>query len=378
MVAKRRQRALAALSGGVDSAVAAALLLDEGHEVEGVYVKTWENEDDVLGDCPGAQDLEDAHMVAETLEISFEVVNLVDFYHQNVVEPMVQGYRNGITPNPDVTCNRRMKFGALLDHARKRGFEAVGTGHYCRRKIGPDGTPELWEGTDKNKDQSYFLARILPEQLAGARFPLGELTKPEVRRLAKERKLHVAEKKDSQGICFLGKVKVADFLETFVEDDPGEIVTPEGRVVGKHRGLHRYTLGQRKGIGVPSNTDNENFVVVGKEEKSKRLIVAFDGPDTPGLWGRRFIVDDLSFVSEPIAGETRLLGKPRYRDPSVCVSFRHIEGDSAEIIFDEPQRALAPGQVLALYDGERLLGGGFYRCSRPGRADMPMEETVSA
>ncbi|MFP6887111.1 MAG: aminomethyltransferase beta-barrel domain-containing protein, partial [Opitutales bacterium] len=228
------------------------------------------------------------------------------------------------------------------------------------------------------KDQSYFLARILPEQLEAARFPLGELTKPEVRRLAMERKLPVAKKKDSQGICFLGKVKVADFLEGFVEDDPGEVVTSEGRVVGEHRGLHRYTLGQRKGIGVPSNTDNENFVVVGKEEKSKRLVVAFDGPDAPGLWGRRFVVDDLSFVSEPIAGETRLLGKPRYRDPSVRISFRHIEGDSAEIIFDEPQRALAPGQVLALYDGERLLGGGFYRGSLPGRADMPMEETVSA
>ena len=378
MASKRKERTLVALSGGVDSAMAAALLLDEGHEVEGVYVKTWENEEDVLGDCPGAQDLEDARIVAETLGISFEVVNFVDFYHENVVQPMVEGYRNGITPNPDVTCNRRMKFGALLDHARKRGFEALATGHYCRRKIGPDGTPELWEGTDKNKDQSYFLARILPVQLAGARFPLGELTKPEVRRLAMERKLPVAEKKDSQGICFLGKVKVADFLEGFVEDDPGEVVTSEGRVVGKHRGLHRYTLGQRKGIGVPSNTDNENFGVVGKEEKSKRLVVAFDGPDAPGLWGRRFVVDDLSFVSEPIAGETRLMAKPRYRDPSVRINFRHLEGDSAEIIFDELQRALAPGQVLALYDGERLLGGGFYRLSLSGRADLPMDKKISA
>ena len=367
-----------ALSGGVDSAVAATLLLDAGHEVEGVYVKTWENEEDVLGDCPGVQDLADAHSVAETLEISLEVVNFVDFYHENVVTPMVEGYRSGITPNPDVTCNRRMKFGALLEHARERGFEALATGHYCRRRIGPNGMPQLWEGTDKNKDQSYFLARIQPKQLAGARFPLGNLTKPEVRRIAEERKLPVADKKDSQGICFLGKVNVADFLEGYVDDDPGKIVTAEGHVVGEHRGLHRYTLGQRRGIGVPSNADNENFVVVGKVEESKRLVVAFDSPNAPGLWGRRFVADDLSAVSEPFAGETRLLGKPRYRDPSARISFRHLESDSAEIIFDEPQRALAPGQVLALYDGERLLGGGIYRTSGDGRAALPAEMTVSA
>ena len=372
------QRILVALSGGVDSAVAAVVLKDAGHEVEAAYVKTWKNEDDILKDCPGKRDLDDARAVAEVLGIPFEVVNFIDFYHENVVQPMIEGYRAGITPNPDIACNRRMKFGALLDHARKRNFEALATGHYCRRFVSPDGIPQLWEGKDKNKDQSYFLARILPKQLAMARFPLGALDKVTVRAIAKGLDLPVAEKKDSQGICFLGKVKVAEFLEGFVKDAPGEIVTVNGRVLGTHRGLHRYTLGQRKGIGVPSNADNENFVVVGKGIEQNRLIVAFEGPDTPGLWGRRFVVDELSYVSGPCANEARVLAKPRFRDPSTPIKFRKLEEDSAEIIFDEAQRAVAPGQVLALYDGERLLGGGFYRASLSGRADLPLGNEVSA
>lgn len=370
MSAEEKEKVLAALSGGVDSAVAAALLTEAGHEVEAVYVKTWAHEEDPLGECPGAKDLEDARAVAEALNLPFEVVNFTDFYHDNVVLPMVEGYRSGATPNPDVTCNRVMKFGALLEHARSRGFRALATGHYCRRVLAPDGAPQLLEGTDKNKDQSYFLARLLPEQLEAARFPLGELEKPEVRRLAAERGLPVADKKDSQGICFLGKVKVAEFLEGYVEDEPGEIVTADGRVVGGHRGLHRYTLGQRKGIGVPSNADHEKYVVVGKEPETNRLVVAFEAPDAPGLWGTRFLVDDLGFLGDPVTEERRLLAKPRYRDPSEPVLFRPLSETSAEIIFDAPQRALAPGQVLALYDGERLLGGGFYRPSLPGRADL--------
>lgn len=378
MTYRRNERVMAALSGGVDSAVATALLVDAGHEVEGVYVKTWEHETDVLGDCPGAQDLADAQAVAECLGIPFEVVNFVDFYQENVVRPMVEGYRNGITPNPDVTCNRRMKFGKLLEHAENRGFEALATGHYCRRELAGDGAPQLWEGLDKNKDQSYFLARILPKQLAAARFPLGEIRKPEVRRIAKERNIPVADKKDSQGICFLGKVKVSEFLEGFLDDEPGEIVTCEGKVVGKHRGLHRYTLGQRRGIGVPSNTDNENFVVVGKDPAAKRLIVAFESADAPGLWGTSFIVDDLSFVGEPVIGRQKLLAKPRYRDPSTPIDFHPLGNGSVEVTFESPQRALAPGQVIAIYDGERLLGGGFYQSSLPGRADLPPEKVLSA
>ena len=373
------ERILVALSGGVDSSVAAALLKKQGHEVAGVYVRTWEHEDDLLGDCPGARDLADAEAVAYSLGISFEVVNFIDFYHREVVLPMVDGYAVGITPNPDVLCNRAMKFGALLDHARKNGFDALATGHYCIRREGAFSLPELWEGRDKNKDQSYFLARITTHQLAAARFPLGELEKPEVRAMASELGLTVAEKKDSQGICFLGKVKVTDFLSNFIEEKPGEIVTTDGRVLGRHLGLHRYTLGQRRGIGVPSNTDHENFVVTGKDESSNRLIVAFESPEESTLWGRKYRVENLSFLlPEPLEGELDLLGKARYRDPSSPLKFRSLGEGRAEIVFREKQRALAPGQVLAFYDGERLLGGGTYALSSQGRADLQASSSLSA
>ena len=373
------ERLLVALSGGVDSSVSAALLKDQGHEIEGVYVRTWEHEDDVLGDCPGAKDLADAEAVAEGLGIPFRVVNFIDFYQREVVLPMVNGYEDGITPNPDVLCNRSMKFGALLEFARENGFDGLATGHYCVRKKTVGEKPELWEGRDKNKDQSYFLARITQDQLSGARFPLGEIEKPRVREMAKELDLPVAQKKDSQGICFLGKVKVPEFLSNFIDDKPGDIVTTKGEVVGRHQGLHRYTLGQRRGIGVPSNTDHENFVVTGKEESSNQLIVAFESPEEPTLWGRRYEIENLSFLlDEPLSGELELLGKTRYRDPSVDLSFRSVEDGRAEVVFREAQRALAPGQVLALYDGERLLGGGTYALSSCGRADLPLLPCISA
>ncbi|MBT3637263.1 MAG: tRNA 2-thiouridine(34) synthase MnmA [Opitutae bacterium] len=373
------ERLLVALSGGVDSSVSAALLKDQGHEVEGVYVRTWEHEEDLLGDCPGAKDLADAEAVAEALDIPFRVVNFIDFYQREVVLPMVNGYEDGITPNPDVLCNRSMKFGALLEYARENGFDGLATGHYCIRKKTVGEKPELWEGCDKNKDQSYFLARITPDQLSGARFPLGEIEKPRGREIARELNLPVADKKDSQGICFLGKVKVPEFLSNFIDDKPGDIVTTKGVAVGRHQGLHRYTLGQRRGIGVPSNTDHENFVVTGKEESSNRLIVAFESPDEPTLWGRRYEIENLSFLlDQPLSGEVELLGKTRYRDPSVDLSFRSLDPGRAEVIFREPQRALAPGQVLALYYGERLLGGGTYALSSCGRADLPLLPCISA
>ena len=370
---------LVALSGGVDSAVSAALLKAQGYDVSVVYVRTWEHEEDILGECPGAKDLKDARSVAEVLGIPFSVVNFVDFYQNEVVMPMVNGYEQGITPNPDILCNRTMKFGALLDYAEEMGFSALATGHYCKRKKS-SGTPaELWEGEDKNKDQSYFLARITNEQLEKARFPLGEIEKPKVREIARELGLPVAEKKDSQGICFLGKVKIGDFLSNFLEDNPGEILTTDGRVVGEHKGLHRYTLGQRRGIGVPSNIDNENFVVTGKNETENQLIVAFESRNEATLWGTHYEVESLSFLTKhPPIEPVHILGKARYRDPSVSLLFRPLGNSRAEIVFDQPQRALTPGQVLALYEGERLIGGGTYCLSSMGRADQGLNIEVSA
>ena len=379
MSCENKESILVALSGGVDSAVAAALLKQEGHNISAVYVRTWEYEDDILGDCPGALDLKDAKEISEKLAIPFAVVNLIDFYQKEVVMPMVHGYENGITPNPDVLCNRAMKFGALLEYAEQNGFSALATGHYCLRKKVIDSPAELWEGKDKNKDQSYFLAKISNDQLEKARFPLGEINKSRVREIAKQLDLPVADKKDSQGICFLGKVKITDFLSNFLDDNPGEIITVDGRVVGEHKGLHRYTLGQRRGIGVPSNVDNENFVVTGKDEKLNQLIVAFESKNESTLWGRRYIIESLSFLSAPpISSKIKLLGKARYRDPSVPLVFQPIDSDRAEVLFDQPQRALTPGQVLALYDGERLIGSGTYSHSCLGRADQSFDSKVSA
>ena len=365
------KKILVALSGGVDSAVAASLLIEQGHDIETVYVKTWEHEDDVLGDCPGAIDLKDAKVVSDQLGIPFRVLNLMDFYHQHVVAPMVEGYASGITPNPDVLCNREMKFGALKDYAEKEGFSALATGHYCRRVQISNHDVELWEGSDKTKDQSYFLARLTMDQLRFARFPLGEIAKSEVRQKAKNLGLTVAEKKDSQGICFLGKVKVTEFLSNFIEDQPGEIVTVEGVKVGEHKGLHRYTLGQRRGIGVPSNADHQNFVVTGKEQSTNRLIVAFENVEESTLWGQTFEVSDLSFLVDlDLSSPLRLLAKARFRDPSTPIEFELKDDGVARITFTKAQRALTPGQVLALYQGEQLIGSGIYSLQEQGRASL--------
>jgi tRNA-specific 2-thiouridylase len=227
--------------------------------------------------------------------------------------------------------------------------------------IHADGTQDLLEGLDKNKDQTYFLALLRQEQIRQALFPIGELEKPRVREIALEQKLPNATKKDSQGICFLGDMNISRFLEHYIEDKPGDIVNPEGKVLGRHRGLHRYTTGQRRGIGVPSNTDNEFYVVTALDMERNELLVAFDQPDAPGLFTSEVELYGLSFVNRAITQPQRLLAKPRYRDPSQQITYTPTGKDRAQVSFDEPQRALSPGQILALYDGEKLLGGGFYK-----------------
>ncbi len=443
------EKILVALSGGVDSSVAALLLQRQGYRVSAAYMKNWINEDNLVGECPWQQDIADARAVAERLGIDFQVVNLMRDYRERVVEYLLDGYARGLTPNPDIRCNREIKFGVFRAWAKDHGFAAVATGHYARRvplaalpapapapshpapshpapaTVPPDArhvlrdrrsdspapvarhafhdvTPgavapapvstrpaghllddfpsvpptettchplddepaggwALLEGADKNKDQSYFLARLSPEQLAEARFPIGHLTKPELRALARDAGLPTAAKKDSQGICFIGQVKMADFLRAYVPDAPGPIVrATDGRVLGTHRGLHFYTLGQRRGIGIPSNTDHRAYVVVGKRAANRALLVAFDQPDAPGLFQSEVRVHSLSWLGAPLTAPGEIEGRVRYRDPRIPLRFEPEGGGTARIVFATPQRGLASGQVLALYVGERLLGGGVY------------------
>jgi len=390
------------MSGGVDSSVAALLEQRAGHTVVGAYMKNWINEPGIAGDCPWMQDIEDARAVADRLGIEFRVVNLMRDYRRLVVDYLLDGYARGLTPNPDVMCNREIKFGVFRAYAKAEGFDAVSTGHYaCRvETVHADGGAggmgilpmsggpaqkhgqevrnatdlqtlsttgrtaaaefALLEGVDKNKDQSYFLALLSHDQLRDARFPIGHLWKPEVRAIAADHHLATARKKDSQGICFIGQVRMQDFLRAYVPDAPGPIVrATDGREIGRHRGLHYYTIGQRKGIGIPSNTDFKAYVVVGKRAADNALLVAFDAPDSPGLFVRDTEVNAISWVGEPVAEVSQLEGRVRYRDPRVPLEFIP-KGGSARVHFARPQRALASGQILALYRGEQLLGGGVY------------------
>ena len=348
------------MSGGVDSSVATALLLEQGHEVVGAYMKNWINEEEIAGDCPWMEDIEDARAVADRLGIEFRVVNLIDEYKERVVSYLLEGYRSGTTPNPDAMCNREMKFGVFLDYAIGDGFEKIATGHYARTRVGEDGSTDILRGVDGNKDQTYFLALLRQQQAARGVFPLGELLKPEVREMAGRLSLPNATKKDSQGICFIGQVKMSDFLSHYVPDSPGDIVGVDGEVLGRHRGLHLYTLGQRKGLGVPSNTYKEAYVVVGKRPEENQLVVAFDRTDSPGLYASSCRVGSISHVNQALRDGEEIDIQPRYRSPAAPARLALQEGGSVILSFDSPQRALTPGQICAFYRGETLVGGGVF------------------
>jgi tRNA-specific 2-thiouridylase len=358
--ASRMAKVLVGLSGGVDSSVAAALLVEQGHEVAGGYMKNWINAEGIPGDCPWEQDIEDARAVAKTLGIEFRVIDLIDAYRERIVDYLVEGYRNGITPNPDVWCNREMKFGVFLDYALGQGFEAVATGHYARRRTLADGRAAILRGADPNKDQSYFLSLMTQQQAAHALFPAGEMLKPQVREVAERFGLPTADKKDSQGICFLGQVKMTDFLGHYIPETPGEIVDPSGKVRGIHRGLHLYTLGQRKGHGVASPREGMAYVVVGKDVAKNQLIVGWDHTDSPGLYASQCLVGNVNLLDGPFAHPVRCEAQPRYRAKAEPVEVTPRGDGRVDVRFLHPQRALSPGQICAFYDGGRLLGGGVF------------------
>jgi tRNA-uridine 2-sulfurtransferase len=355
-------RVLVGLSGGVDSAVAAALLIEQGHDVVGGYMKNWINSEGIPSHCPWEQDVEDAHSVAKELGIEFRVIDLVDSYRERIVNYLVEGYRNGVTPNPDVWCNREMKFGVFLDYALEQKFDAVGTGHYARRRVLSDGSSAILRGADPNKDQSYFLAMMTQYQAAHAMFPVGEMLKPEVREVAKRFNLKVADKKDSQGICFIGEVKMSDFLRHYIPDQPGDIIDIEDKILGRHNGLHLHTLGQRKGHGVASPREGMAYVVVGKVIEKNQLILGWDEESTPELYATRCVLSSLNWINESVADGNQIIleAQPRYRAKAELCGISLIGVDKLEVIFQQPQRALSAGQICAFYDGGRLMGAGVF------------------
>ena len=352
------EKIIVGMSGGVDSSVAAHLLLQQGHEVEGLFMKNWE-EDDTPEYCSATEDLADAQQVCDRLGIRLHTVNFSSEYWDNVFEYFLQEYRDGRTPNPDIMCNREIKFKAFLDHARVLGAERIATGHYVRtRREG--NRVELLRGLDNNKDQSYFLYALNQFQLGHALFPVGELDKSEVRDIARREGFATHAKKDSTGICFIGERKFRDFLQRFIPAQPGAIVTTAGEQLGEHSGLMYYTIGQRQGLGIGGTEPgrDEPWYVVEKRLDNNRLVVA-QGVDNPRLFHSRCRVADLHWIAPiDLSLPFDCSAKVRYRQQDSACRILSIDGAGAEIEFAEAQRAVTPGQALVLYRDEVCLGGG--------------------
>ena len=339
------------MSGGVDSSVTAALLKQQGFDVIGVFMKNWSEDFGDYG-CTWAEDAEDARKVARTLDIPFYVWNFEKEYHDKVVEYFLNEYAAGRTPNPDVMCNSEIKFKVFLNKALELGAEYVATGHYAR-VVEDGGVFRLLKGVDPSKDQSYFLYTLTQKQLSKVLFPLGGMPKSDVRKLALEFKLPNATKKDSQGICFIGKINVTEFLKVHIKARAGEMVTPEGKVLGQHSGLPYYTLGQREGIGIGGSGP---YYVVGKDLGANKLIVSNNGQD-PLLWRSEFTVTDLTWVVDEPKFPLQSGLTIRYHHPDFPALVTKI-GEKLHIKFDQPQRAITPGQAAVIYNGEELVGGG--------------------
>ena len=370
-----KQRVVVGLSGGVDSAVSAHLLQQQGHEVIGIFMKNWEDDDDDAH-CSSRQDFLDAASVADVLGIEIEHVNFAADYKDRVFADFLREYQAGRTPNPDVLCNAEIKFKAFLDHAMRLGADRIATGHYARVREAGDGRFELLKGLDPLKDQSYFLHRLNQAQLARTLFPVGELPKTEVRRIAERIGLPNARKKDSTGICFIGERPFREFLNRYLANTPGPIRDDGGRVIGEHVGLSFYTLGQRKGIGIgglkpkaaqeKGGGEHAPWFVARKDMAANTLYVV-QGHDHPWLLAQTLSANDASWVAgeAPAAGTALLAAKTRYRQGDAACRLAGVQAGGAgfSLAFDEPQWAVTPGQSAVLYRGEVCLGGGVIAAS---------------
>ncbi|WOE65414.1 tRNA 2-thiouridine(34) synthase MnmA [Aeromonas allosaccharophila] len=352
-------KVIVGMSGGVDSSVSAYLLQQQGYQVEGLFMKNWE-EDDTDEYCSAAQDLADAKAVCDKLGMKLHTINFAAEYWDNVFEHFLEEYKAGRTPNPDILCNKEIKFKAFLEFAAEElGATYIATGHYVRRDDST-GRPRLLRGLDTNKDQSYFLYTLSEKQVGQSLFPVGDLEKPEVRRIAEQLDLITAKKKDSTGICFIGERKFKDFLAKFLPAQPGNIETVDGKVIGEHQGLMYHTLGQRKGLGIGGRKDatEEAWYVVDKEVERNVLVVAQG--EHPRLYSDGLIASQLHWVDRtPIREPRRCTVKTRYRQQDIPCLIQPIDDETIRVIFDEKQAAVTPGQSAVFYDGEVCLGGGI-------------------
>ena len=345
------------ISGGVDSSVAALRLLEQGYHVEGLFMKNWEQDDDD-DYCSAAEDLQDAQQVCDQLDIKLHSVNFADQYWDRVFEHFLQEYSAGRTPNPDILCNKEIKFKAFLDYALQLGADFIATGHYVR-KAESHGEYQLLKGLDDNKDQSYFLHALNENQLERALFPVGELPKNEVREIARKHQLATHGKKDSTGICFIGERRFDTFLQRYLPAKPGSIQSDSGETLGTHNGLMYYTMGQRKGLGIGGlqNADETPWYVVDKDLDHNILIVA-QGQDHPRLYHNTLETSHIHWINGAESAVASCSAKIRYRQADQQCSIESTSADRHIIHFEQPQRAITPGQSIVFYQDEVCLGGG--------------------
>ncbi len=359
-----KEKVLLGLSGGVDSAVAAYVLKEQGYDVECCFMRNWDSaaNNDYLGNpnndadqCPQEADYYDAVAVAEALGLKMHRIDFVNEYWDNVFKYFIEEYKRGRTPNPDILCNKYIKFDSFMKYAMDLGFEYVATGHYARVIHNEDGTSTMLRGVDDNKDQTYFLCQVSQEQLAKTLFPIGDIVKPEVRRIANELQLKIANKKDSTGICFIGERNFREFLKNYIPMKEGNIVEYEtGKVLGTHQGVMYYTIGQRKGLGIGG--PGGPWFVIGKDVDKKELYVA-QGAEDEWLMTTSCLVKDINWLGKE-KNEMHLAAKFRYRQKDNPVSIKWIDDTSVIVTYDHPVAAVTPGQACVFYDGEVCLGGG--------------------